>query len=311
MQNIVSISGGKDSTATLLVAIASEAENLSAVFADTGHEHPETYEYIEYLKSTLNVQFKTVKADFTKQIERKRNYISTKWVEQGVADSIVDRALDVLKPTGIPFLDLCLWKGRFPSSKARFCTEQLKVVPLYEQCLIPALDNSSMVLSWQGIRRDESFNRRFLPECDSVGGGLYNYRPILKWNVEAVFEAHRYMGVKWNPLYEQGCERVGCNPCIHEKKRSIANIARRWPWVIDRLEEWEGLVSAASKRGCSTFFCAVDDPMFSGAIDNINHTDHGIRCRVDWSKTARGGRQYDLIDASLDTKCSSAYGLCG
>lgn len=59
------------------------------------------------------------------------------------------------------------------------------------------------------------------------------------------------------------------------------------------------------------FFCAVDDPMFSGAIDNINHTDHGIRCRVDWSKTARGGRQYDLIDTSLDTKCSSAYGLCG
>jgi len=36
--NIVSVSGGKDSTATLLVAIALEAENLQAVFADTGNE---------------------------------------------------------------------------------------------------------------------------------------------------------------------------------------------------------------------------------------------------------------------------------
>ncbi|WP_209286280.1 phosphoadenosine phosphosulfate reductase domain-containing protein [Marinobacterium alkalitolerans] len=42
--NIVSISGGKDSTATLLVALARDVSNLSAVFADTGHEHPETQE---------------------------------------------------------------------------------------------------------------------------------------------------------------------------------------------------------------------------------------------------------------------------
>lgn len=33
--NIVSVSGGKDSTATLLVAIALEVSNLQAVFADT------------------------------------------------------------------------------------------------------------------------------------------------------------------------------------------------------------------------------------------------------------------------------------
>jgi 3'-phosphoadenosine 5'-phosphosulfate sulfotransferase (PAPS reductase)/FAD synthetase len=41
--NIVSLSGGKDSTATLLVARAWEVSNLSAVFADTGHEHPATF----------------------------------------------------------------------------------------------------------------------------------------------------------------------------------------------------------------------------------------------------------------------------
>ena len=38
--NIVSISGGKDSTATLAVAVVREVDNLQAVFADTGNEHP-------------------------------------------------------------------------------------------------------------------------------------------------------------------------------------------------------------------------------------------------------------------------------
>lgn len=48
--NIVSISGGKDSTATLLLAIALETENLQAVFADTGNEHEQTNEYLDYLE---------------------------------------------------------------------------------------------------------------------------------------------------------------------------------------------------------------------------------------------------------------------
>ncbi len=32
---------------------------------------------------------------------------------------------------------------------------------------------------------------------------------------------------------------------------------------------------------------------------------------VEWSKTTRGGRQYDLLaDAEPAAACSSAYGLC-
>lgn len=47
--NIISVSGGKDSTALLLLAIEREAENMQAVFADTGNEHELTYEYVRYL----------------------------------------------------------------------------------------------------------------------------------------------------------------------------------------------------------------------------------------------------------------------
>ena len=45
--NIVSVRGGKDRTALLLLAIERDTPNLQAVFADTGHEHQQTYEYLQ------------------------------------------------------------------------------------------------------------------------------------------------------------------------------------------------------------------------------------------------------------------------
>lgn len=311
--NIVSMSGGKDSTATLLVARELEVPNLSAVVADTGHEHPETYDYIHYLAEATGVPIRWVKADFSRQIAGKRKFIETKWRENGVAESVVLGALEVLHPTGNPFLDLCLWKGRFPSTKARFCTDELKRNPIIEQVYLPLMDGENMLLSWQGVRADESPARRYLPECDEVGGGLFNYRPILKWTVDSVFEAHRAAGIKPNPLYLQGCNRVGCMPCIMCAKDELRQIAARWPEEVDRVREWERLVSIASKRGAATFFATVTDPTVRSDA-KVSAVTHGIDRIVDWSNTSRGGRQFDMVDliARTDSQnsCSSAYGLC-
>ena len=49
MQHIVSISGGKDSTATYLMALEKLGGDFLPVFADTGNEHPLTIEYISTL----------------------------------------------------------------------------------------------------------------------------------------------------------------------------------------------------------------------------------------------------------------------
>lgn len=54
IKNIISISGGKDSTATALLAVAMETENMQLVFADTGHEHQATYDYVDYLGDKLD-----------------------------------------------------------------------------------------------------------------------------------------------------------------------------------------------------------------------------------------------------------------
>jgi len=82
MINLVSVSGGKDSTATLLVAIERGVENISGVFCDTGNEHQQTYDYIAYLQDATGIQFKTLKQDFTDWWWRRRDYVRDKWPEK-------------------------------------------------------------------------------------------------------------------------------------------------------------------------------------------------------------------------------------
>lgn len=63
--NVVSVSGGKDSTALLLLAIVQEGPNLQAVFADTAHEHQQTYDYVNY-RSKARKPVKTLRTGMLK-----------------------------------------------------------------------------------------------------------------------------------------------------------------------------------------------------------------------------------------------------
>ncbi|MEQ0827136.1 phosphoadenosine phosphosulfate reductase family protein [Enterobacter dykesii] len=321
--NIVSISGGKDSLAQSLRAIEAGVEHLN-VFADTGHEHPQTMEYLDYLEQKLGA-VKRVKADFTRQIEGKRKFITTRWpvtlVEEcGMtpeeAAKRVAQALEILHPTGIPFLDLCMLKGRFPSTKARFCSTELKHHPVRDWVVLPALEEFEEVILWQGVRAQESPARANLPEWEEDADdtpGLHVYRPILKWQHEDVFAIAKRHGIKPNPLYQQGCSRVGCMPCIHARKSELAEIFSRWPEEIKRVAEWERLVAACSRRGNSTFFPTTHDPRRAEKrIELITVDAYGIESYRDWAMTTHGGAQFDLLAESNDkTVCSSVYaGVC-
>lgn len=304
--NIVSVSGGKDSTALLLLAIERDTENLQAVFADTGHEHQQTYEYVQYLSEKV-FPIRWVKADFSEQIAGKREYVRNKWPEKGVPQESVDRALAALAPTGNPFLDLCIWKGRFPSTKARFCSEELKRNPIIEQVQMPLLERGDTIWSWQGVRADESLARRDLPELSDEGGGLWSYRPILKWTAQDCFDMHKKHGIKHNPLYEQGMGRVGCMPCIHARKDELLEISKRFPEEVERVAEWERIVQSASKSGTAT--------LLNSGIKGLSNEDaeraSNIYQMIEWSKTSRGGKQYDFLRVENDGPvCSSIYGLC-
>ena len=321
--NIISVSGGKDSLAQWLLAIENDVPH-TAVFADTGHEHPQTMEYLEYLDNRLQ-PVKRVKADFTRQIKGKRKFIAEKWpvtlVEEcgmsvSEATERIAMALEILHPTGIPFLDLCMWKGRFPSTKARFCTFDLKHEPVRTQVVLPALEEFEEVISWQGVRAQESPARAGLPDWEEDADntpGLHVYRPILKWLHEDVFALAKRHGIKPNPLYLQGCSRVGCMPCIHARKSELAEIFSRWPEEVARVAAWERLVAACSRRGNSTFFPSTHDPRRAERrIDVITIDEYGIESYRDWAMTTHGGAQFDLLaEANDKSVCSSVYaGVC-
>jgi len=308
--NIVSVSGGKDSTALLLLAIERGAEDIRPVFADTGHEHPLTYEYVDYLESAVGIPIRRVRANFKAEIAKKRETVMSKWVKDGVPQDRIDRALESLVTTGNPFLDLCMTKGRFPSTKVRFCTEELKVLPIYKQVIFPAMKDGPVV-SWQGVRRDESRARANLPEYDVGDAGETIYRPLLDWTADDVFAMHRKHNIKPNPLYTQGMGRVGCMPCINVRKVELNEIAKRFPDEIERVRRWERLVSQASKRGSSTLIPAVNIDSSAkepGAV--IHYETHGIEAAAAWAATGRGGRQADWIKDLEPAVCASVYGLC-
>lgn len=311
--HVVSISGGKDSAATAILALETQPrESLRFVFADTGNEHESTYEYLIYMGEHLGIQIDTIRADFTADIERKRRYIMDKWPTKGVPLADCERAAAAMVPTGIPYLDLCMMKGRFPGTKSAFCTQELKTIPLMEYQLgLIERGECEAVWSWQGVRLDESQSRRrrlqisghLVRSFEVVGAGVFNYRPILRWTAADVFEAADLYGLKPNPLYLQGMSRVGCMPCINAGKDEILEISKRFPGHIDRVEMWEQTVAMTSKRGGASFFA---DPIRDAHLDK-----RGIRNVVEWSKTQRGGQLMDWIRINDEPKaCESAYGLC-
>jgi 3'-phosphoadenosine 5'-phosphosulfate sulfotransferase (PAPS reductase)/FAD synthetase len=95
-RHILSLSGGKDSTA-LAVYMRDKVPEMEYVFCDTGEELPETYEYLDKVEAYLG-----------REIRRLKNN------REGFADLLAAR------------------KGFLPSPAARWCTQYLKIVP-FEQ----------------------------------------------------------------------------------------------------------------------------------------------------------------------------------
>jgi len=312
--HVVSVSSGKDSDETLRQALARfPRERVIAAFCDTGNEHDLAYQHLDYLETRHGIKIVRLRADFSNEILAKRLFIARdvrtgrdgKGRRLRWSNKAKRRALAALHPSGNPFLDLCMWKGRFPSRKAQFCTQELKTAMLvqYQQELVEA---GHRVVSWQGVRRDESLNRRYAKKFERINPRTYAYRPIVDWSAPMVFASIAAHGLKSNPLYTLGMTRVGCMPCINVAKPDLREISARWPEHINRIDDWERRVGDCSKRGYSTFMTDANDAKDRRDIfARLN-----IRSRVEWSKTTRGGKQYDLLIEDEPKACSSAYGLC-
>jgi 3'-phosphoadenosine 5'-phosphosulfate sulfotransferase (PAPS reductase)/FAD synthetase len=274
---VVSVSGGKDSTALALYFLheAKLPNPLKFVFADTGWEHPDTYEYLNTIEAALGIE-----------IDR----VAGKW----------------------DFVSLCEKKGRFPSAKARFCTEELKVKPIavYVDALIDAGEDPVVAV---GIRADESLSRSKMSEWGfSSAYDAPIWRPLLKWSAGEVFNLHKKHGVPVNPLYKRGAARVGCYPCIMSRKSEFAHGFRESGDLLEKLEEAEKRVGAASKRGQSTF---LPTPAIPERFHDLEYTrDDGVRFTMPSAAAVRlwalDGDQPELWTDEDVPSCFSQYGLC-
>jgi len=205
MKRVVGYSTGKDSTALVLWAREQfPAEELIVITNDTLWEHELVYGYLTEMRD-----------DLLKGIR-----------------------FELLPSMGME--KLVEIKHRVPSAKARFCTENLKVIPTIE--FLKTIDDEYEL--YDGKRRDESESRSKLPEREwSDHYDCWVNHPLAEWTVEQVFAIAAKYDIKPNPLYLLNAGRVGCFPCVlinHRELKSFLLHPILGPEVrrrIKRLEE--------------------------------------------------------------------------
>lgn len=201
-------------------------ESIRASWCNTGNEAPQTVEYVQYLRDRLEIEIEEIHPEWD-------------------------------------FFELAKKKKRFPSARARFCTEYLKIIPTnkHVKALLEEFDGD--VLLHTGIRQGESLQRSRQTE-EYVHDPYFDCdvrRPLLTWALKDVWDIHERYGVKRNPLYEQGMTRVGCYPCVLCAKQEIGNIALHDPERIDFIEKMEAEVGEVSARGSATMFSPDTIPL--------------------------------------------------
>lgn len=290
MKVIVTFSGGKDSLASLLWVRNNITEDFITAFCDTGWEHPLTYRYIGEIRDRLGLSLVTIKS--------------------GRFDGMVDLAMK---------------KSRWPSSQRRFCTSELKTIPMIDY-ILDKVDDDILVI--QGIRAAESARRaEMAKQCtyfkyytqpygkDRRGKDKYHtyrrkdvlafrarhsddlLRPVFDWSAQQVIDYILDNGLEPNPLYRMGYKRVGCYPCVMSSQQDIYNISVQDPGRISYIADLE-------RRLGSSFLGPGKIPgrFYKGEYPLIGDVVRYVR-----DKKAEGSL---FGDDDVGTSCMSFYGLC-
>lgn len=311
--HIVLISGGKDSAACAALAVRRvPRDSLCLVFADTGNEHPTTYRYLDDLEAHFGLPILRLRADLADEMLARRQAIATdlrvgrdkKGRRKRWSNRRKREALSVMHPTGNPFLDLCLLYGAFPSNASRFCTRRLKI-EVVDEALLSLREQSPLVV-WQGVKRADSAARAHLPRMARHAPGWWLFRPILDWTNEKVFDFLHDTNTPINPLYGSGFSRVGCAPCIYARKGEIALLADHFPKHIDRIRDWEHLVSRASRDGFAAFFGHREIPHTPDSRMRRTSVDGAVLwARVDFRKNRQ-----TTYEEAFGEVCPVGQGVC-
>lgn len=205
-QVVCSVSGGKDSAAASLYLTENGIDHVR-VFADTGWEKREVYEYL--------------RGPLTKAL-----------------GPIVEVRSERL------FTELVRHKRIFPDRTKRFCTTELKVKPIL--AFLDTFD-TEVVNVIGVRRDESKARSVAPEWEESKALNIEVWRPLVTWSVADVIAIHRRHGLAPNPLYGMGASRVGCWPCIHARQSEIVMLADIDPARVDELRSLESELTDSAR----------------------------------------------------------------
>lgn len=215
--NVISFSGGKDSTAMLLKMIEKGIPVDIVLFCDTGLEFPALYRHIRKVEQNTGINVTIVKSDegfeylfASKKIKR----CSTKAIEKYGANRL-----------GYS------WAG----PQTRWCTERLKTQP--REKFLRKLRSQYDVIEYIGIAADEHY--RINRKCNQ----RENIRlPLVEWNMtEADCLDYCYrLGYDWEGLYTK-MRRVSCWCCPLQSLKELRVLYDEFPDLWEQLCKWDSM----------------------------------------------------------------------
>lgn len=203
--NIVSFSGGKDSTAMLLKMIKNNIKIDEIIFCDTGMEFQEMYDHIEKVQEMIQIPITVLKSE--KSFEYWMfEHIKTKGKNKGQ-------------------------KGySWPDFRNRWCTQALKkqVVSKY----LKQYKNVE-VIEYHGIALDEK------ERANKNKEKKVKY-PLIEWKMteKDCLEYCYSKGLDWGGLYRK-LGRVSCWCCPLKSLKELEVIYNEYPNYWQKLKEWD------------------------------------------------------------------------
>ena len=179
---LASFSGGKDSQVVLdLCTRAIPPSEFSVVYSDTGYELPSSLKLYDEVQKHYAEKFPDLKFSVA------RNHA--------------------------PVLDY--WdKIGTPSDTHRWCCSVMKTAPLYRTFKLPGTNKQGKVLTFDGVRAEESVKRaQYTRFGKGKHNNIYNAHPILNWNSSEIYLYLFKYNLPVNPAYRVGKARVGCLIC--------------------------------------------------------------------------------------------------
>ncbi|GGY07778.1 phosphoadenosine phosphosulfate reductase [Litchfieldella qijiaojingensis] len=220
VKHIVSLSGGKDSTALALFMREHYPElPVEYVFCDTGVELPETDEYLERLEAVLGTEIVRLNA--------------------------LDKLGAKKKGNRTPFdLWLEVYGGYLPSPRSRWCTRVLKIQPFEDYV------GANTAYSYIGIRHDE--NREGYTQQSKKPPALSDKPNILpiypfkehKMGLTDIQRLLEESGLGL-PKYYNWRSRSGCYFCFYQQKGEWQALKRNHPDLFARAKMYENPVNGA------------------------------------------------------------------